>query len=724
MTGEWRELWEQRQGGGQVQQPPPQQTEQQPQAQSWRELWEQRRPPKRQLSVMEMVGEGLLNKGINPENMEALTEAQQRDLPIIKKLDNAFQQIPGAPMLSELAAAGNRSLLGMVDFFGPDTINAILNVAGSQQRVPTLQETMGSEGGFMEPGLARDVVQAGGETAPMALAFGQLLRTMASKLPAVTGGESVGTGVLRQAGKSKISEDVAGGVLAGAGAEIGKEVGGETGSLVGGLATPIATAWVAGKVKAVAKNALPDRPRDALAVHGEREFGIPLTEGQRTLSDRALSFEDRARSGALGDKSQNIMRKFETEQQLPALGQAKDDLVNQIAPGTDDIVRPSSAGAVIKQSVNTAEQAADRVVQEAYASVGDAALQPKAINGLYNATRKAVIGYDKDRTLKSTASLLRDLKRSQTVFVELGKAGARIGGKHIKELETMRRRLGSAIGSAENPIDKRQLVQMKNAFDEYLDDAVRNSLFKGDEGAMAAMQEARVSRRRYAELFQAQTTKTKSGFTEPDRAGRFIEKIVASNPTDEEVINALFGANNIATNGGLNLAKRLKAIVGEGEAWNTVRKAGLLRLIKTYNVNGGQIVSGGRTLKAIENALEKNNKLMHELYSPEEIGTLLRFATHAKRLTPDLVKSRENPSGTAQALTKNMGDLLRRLPLLSGDLSVSLTAGGVHMAKGLTNAAKTKRAIRPFKNVVKSPIGRAGLIEQGREIVIDQPDIE
>lgn len=68
-------------------------------------------------------------------------------------------------VLGELAASANRSVTEFVDFIGPDTANAILRLAGSKKQMPTLTGALagtGIQGGFMEPGMARDAVQGAG----------------------------------------------------------------------------------------------------------------------------------------------------------------------------------------------------------------------------------------------------------------------------------------------------------------------------------------------------------------------------------------------------------------------------------------------------------------------------------------------------------------------------------------------------------------------------------
>ena len=67
----------------------------------------------------------------------------------------------------ELANSFTRGITSGLDFLGPGTVNAGLRLAGSDMQLPTLtgglEALPGGEGNFMEPGLARDVVQGGGE---------------------------------------------------------------------------------------------------------------------------------------------------------------------------------------------------------------------------------------------------------------------------------------------------------------------------------------------------------------------------------------------------------------------------------------------------------------------------------------------------------------------------------------------------------------------------------
>ena len=169
----------------------------------------------------------------------------------LSDIATAFGELPGAPELGEFAAGVNRSVLGALDFIGPDTVNAVLALSGSEKRVPTLTESFGSEG-FLAPGLKKDVLAKAGEFAPVAAGFGAALRGLSSGLPELAkAGESTIAGVTRQLGASTPAQDIVGGTLAGSGGAVGKEVGGVPGEVIGSLAAPIAPSVIASTAKAL-----------------------------------------------------------------------------------------------------------------------------------------------------------------------------------------------------------------------------------------------------------------------------------------------------------------------------------------------------------------------------------------------------------------------------------------------------------------------------------------
>jgi len=437
----------------------------------------------------------------------------------------------------------------------------------------------------------------------------------------------------------------------------------------------------------------------ALALQGEAEFGIPLTKGQRSLDDAQLSTEDAMRAGSRGEGAQRVVRGFETEQQIPAINAAKDQVSSQIGGPT------TNQGGVVKESIRAAERAGDDAVSEAFEQVGDASLTPDGMSLLLKNTRQSVRGMEFDPTLPQTANVLKQIKGFEKTINTFKGKGLR--PTDLNKIEQIRRRLNTAVGAAEKS-DKRQVVIMKNAFDDALDDAVINSLFTGDAQALGSLKSARKLFADYAKKFRANPKKGKSGrVVDRDEPGQFIEKIVSANPTDEQVINAVFGASGLNKGAGRDMAIRFREILGkDSEGWGAIRQAAFKRLIKTNTVNGKELVSGQKTIKAINEALEKNGTLVREIFSPEEISLLRRFAVQVKRTQPDLVKSRENPSGTAQALTKTVSDLTQKVSqmlALKGDFTLFAGMKGVEATKGFRGSSQAKDAVRPFKLIDARP---------------------
>lgn len=154
---------------------------------------------------------------------------------------------------AEFAAAFNRGVTQLADFLTTDQINAVAQILGpemlgvteSQLSVPSITEILSpaTQGGFMEEGLARDVVRGAGEVIPAAVGTGAAVSRSAAQLPRIaSGSEGTAAGALRQIGRPAPVSDVALGGASGAGAAVGEEAGGAPGAAVGAIAAPLSAA--------------------------------------------------------------------------------------------------------------------------------------------------------------------------------------------------------------------------------------------------------------------------------------------------------------------------------------------------------------------------------------------------------------------------------------------------------------------------------------------------
>lgn len=174
----------------------------------------------------------------------------------------------------EAMAAVNRGATGIADF-AASLPNAVAQLSGRQEQIPSLTEaaSAGTAGGFMEPGLARDVVRGAGELAAPGALAGAPFRAAAQQLPRFgRAGESVLSGTIRQLGQSTPTQDVAFSALSGGGAALGgtagEALGGQEGrqigELAGGIVAPLTGGLAAQRVSRIGME-----PRGA-------DVGVPL----------------------------------------------------------------------------------------------------------------------------------------------------------------------------------------------------------------------------------------------------------------------------------------------------------------------------------------------------------------------------------------------------------------------------------------------------------------
>lgn len=451
-----------------------------------------------------------------------------------------------------------------------------------------------------------------------------------------------------------------------------------------------------------AKNAAESsiNPSEIGAVALEREFNAPiLTRGQRTLDQPQLRREDALRSGLGGETAENIMRNSEETAQT-TLRNVAGDIQSEIAGGAPLIEARQEAGSALAAGVRNSEDAASALVSDAYAEVGSAALEPQGFKNLLSAIRRSVRGMDfikSEALAPATAQLLKDLSKAEKDLVKIeGMKGARLRPVDLRHIETIKRTINQMGRAAANDSDRRSIKAMSVAFEKSLDDSVMKMLFSGDQESLAALRSARTIAADYFKKFTAQPSKTKSGRTIPDAEGSFIEKIIAANPTDEEVINSLFSASSFSKQSASKMAQKYKEILGSGsDEWNQVRQAAFRNLVKTNKFNGEDVISGQKSLKALDDAIKQNKSLIEELYTPAEIGKIRRFFTLVKRSQPDITRSRMNPSGSG--ITKILGEL--------GFLGVDVASLGAGtrvleaVSRAIVAPRQAQNAVRPFNRV-------------------------
>ncbi|CAB4141123.1 hypothetical protein UFOVP412_19 [uncultured Caudovirales phage] len=178
-------------------------------------------------SAVPTVGAQRSRQEILNQAMTNVPRAQQFQQAIqADPLANALYSLPGTRPLMEFANAAGRSVADVVDFFGPDVINSILQISGTESRVPTIRgslESIGAiapAGSYMQPGLGQQIVSGAGEAIPMAMGAQGLLRAGMQRLP-----QTLMPSTARRVAQSMASTTPAQEAVATAGAVTGGEVG-------------------------------------------------------------------------------------------------------------------------------------------------------------------------------------------------------------------------------------------------------------------------------------------------------------------------------------------------------------------------------------------------------------------------------------------------------------------------------------------------------------------
>lgn len=257
----------------------------------------------------------------------------------------AAEKIPGFSAVAEFAGGANEAIVELVDFFGTKPINAILELSGSEARIPEVAETEFGQritAQQLPEGLAQDVLRSAGQFSTQAAGFGGLVRGIAKQLPklsALTGGT--------------VSADIAAGAGAGAGAELGEEVGGETGRTVGsivGAFAPGATLLAARETgRGILAQASPDiqlLKRSARDLYKQID-GLGVTVKPQAVDNLSKGLAQTVRkegfNARIHPKVAAALDEFETASAAGAQSLSEVDILRRVAQSAAKSIEPDEA---------------------------------------------------------------------------------------------------------------------------------------------------------------------------------------------------------------------------------------------------------------------------------------------------------------------------------------------------------------------------------------------
>jgi len=466
------------------------------------------------------------------------------------KIDEFIMGIPGGPVVSEIAAGVNRGTSGLIDILINNRLNDVTELMGQGRPVPTMTNALSSatEGNFMQPGLAREVVRTGSEFAAPVAASGQVIRGLAKGAPLIESAIPIAQQYAKTLASTPGKELVLG-VSSGAGSAIGKEVGGEPGALVGALLAP---AGVIGGQKALTGLV-------NLGKSGINALMRPLAN----MSDDAASTliaEAMVREGL--DEKQ-ILAKLQQlgPEAVPAdlgnnfarLLRTASNKIPRIEGQTAEVLgaRHAGQGQRILESLDDATRTGTRTLDDTIAHM-EQTLKPQ-ITKLYGQTRGQTIELsEKLRTLLSGKnSLGKASKKAQVRLADRRAAGDEI--TNIDMIDATKQELDDQIGAAirKGANNKaRDLIRLKNVMVEEADNAIpkykeARDLFAGK----ASLENAADAGQNFLRMKPADISALTKNFSQSEKtlyrlgAKKAILEKIDDTQMSADLVKRLFGKN-------------------------------------------------------------------------------------------------------------------------------------------------------------------------------------
>jgi hypothetical protein len=389
---------------------------------------------------------------------ERYQQAIQRD-PIARTL----YSIPGTRPLMEFANAAGRSAADVVDFFGPDFINSILQVSGVEARMPTLRgslESVGAlapSGAYMQPGLPQEIVSGAGSAIPAAMGGQALIREGVRQIPRLPGFQSTGRRVSETMARTTPAQEATAATGAVIGGEVGEETGipgaGFFGSLAGGMgAIPV--------IRGIERMMTDTTDFQAMAGNlSKLRTDIAGEILAKSLRASGMSVDDAmAQYRALGPNALPADIDDSFRQILRAAMNADEGISGQARRQVSG--RQQGAGQRISQSLDIIST--DNI--DDYMNQLDTTLGPQ-VRALYDAAAAQPLRLSgRLRTLmEGTSSLGRATREAQTRLADRRAAGDKVS--HFDLVDETKRVLDDNIGTALNSgrrNEARNLIRLKN----------------------------------------------------------------------------------------------------------------------------------------------------------------------------------------------------------------------------------------------------------------------
>ncbi|WP_072396455.1 hypothetical protein [Hyphomicrobium sp. CS1GBMeth3] len=468
----------------------------------------------------------------------------------------------------------------------------------------------------------------------------------------------------------------------------------------------------------------------------EGEFGIPSTVGQRSKDSWQLTQEEAMRRNLYGERARDTMQAFDARQsqavdfasrtRMPsdfrAQAARQDGTMNpagitnvqQMADNAADL------GVGIQSGMRHAREMAEAGEDAAWGAVTDILPTKAAFDLLPNALAGRLGTLRVTSEMPKAASMARGLDDYIGGRAFSDPVAKVLQQSPVKTVDEMRRQLLGMYKGAVDPTDQAAAKAIYDGFNDWIDEAARQSLLAGDAAAAANLLIARDTTRTMQNLFSPSV----KGRNTP--AAKLMRELETSD-SPERAVQILFGpasAQNPSTikNGAVEALRSMKTALKKYAdpriASDTIADLKVAYWARLVQNNKGNAHSPQVMLNNIKAALSSQRSLVTELYSPAEITQIRRLANELERIT----YKDPNPSGsgyTAAAFAKQFfGKLLDAIPMARPLYEYSGVPKAVHSVAARRavdqQLRQTPRNVLPFTSAAGATYGRqAPASEQG-----------
>lgn len=400
-------------------------------------------------------------------------------------------------------------------------------------------------------------------------------------------------------------------------------------------------------------------PAAAAVKAGAERYGIPATKGQITKDPYLLTQEEGYRRRLAGQAAQDTMRGFD-ERQAEAVKEAafgpsgfspawRPNVSQKIAPDrmpgrfADDRMS-STLGTSIQDAAVGAREAAKKAEGEAWAGAKGLEATDESMAFLPDYLNKSLGGRQiNDKVMPAASAMAKEVDR--IIAGEAPeKAAGWVANNPSRNVDQMRRTLLGYYKAAGNPEDEAAAKAIYDGFNDWIGEAARANMLKGDPEAAMNLVKARGFTKEVRALFEPRDA---SGAVSP--GGKRLAAVLdpAKSDSGEGVVNALFGSTGSlnANKGAVQALSNLKTVLQKytpdqaPQAWGDVGLAYWSRLVTGKN---GEMLGAQAISNNIKAAFQSNASVMKVLYTPQQLTEIRLFG----RAVENIAYKPPNASGS------------------------------------------------------------------------------